>query len=73
MSVTRQRTWYLLVNSSKATKTGLAVLELQNKLPKARVVYCSATGKKRVTFILIEFMFVDDNDSSLFFQKVVES
>ena len=31
--------------SSKPTKTGLAVLELQNKLPKARVVYCSATGK----------------------------
>lgn len=30
--------------SSKPTKTGLAVLELQNKLPKARVVYCSATG-----------------------------
>lgn len=30
--------------SSKPTKTGLAVLELQKKLPKARVVYCSATG-----------------------------
>lgn len=30
--------------SSKPTKTGLAVLELQSKLPKARVVYCSATG-----------------------------
>ncbi|XP_044174018.1 protein strawberry notch homolog 1-like isoform X1 [Acropora millepora] len=30
--------------SSKPTKTGLAVLELQNKLPKARVVYCSATA-----------------------------
>ncbi|KAM4634944.1 protein strawberry notch homolog 1 isoform 1-T2 [Polymixia lowei] len=30
--------------SSKPTKTGLAVLELQNKLPKARVVYASATG-----------------------------
>ncbi|XP_015769827.1 PREDICTED: protein strawberry notch homolog 1-like isoform X2 [Acropora digitifera] len=29
--------------SSKPTKTGLAVLELQNKLPKAIVVYCSAT------------------------------
>uniref|UniRef100_A0A8C3XW49 Protein strawberry notch homolog 1 n=1 Tax=Chelydra serpentina TaxID=8475 RepID=A0A8C3XW49_CHESE len=32
------------VGSSKPTKTGLAVLELQNKLPKARVVYASATG-----------------------------
>lgn len=30
--------------SSKPTKTGLTVLELQNKLPKARVVYASATG-----------------------------
>lgn len=33
------------VGSSKPTKTGLAVLELQNKLPKARVVYASATGE----------------------------
>ncbi|KAK3751828.1 hypothetical protein QZH41_013286, partial [Actinostola sp. cb2023] len=30
--------------SSKPTKTGLAVLYLQNSLPKSRVVYCSATG-----------------------------
>ncbi|CAK9304464.1 unnamed protein product [Gordionus sp. m RMFG-2023] len=30
--------------SSKPTKTGLAVLELQNRLPLARVVYASATG-----------------------------
>ncbi|RMX57838.1 hypothetical protein pdam_00018567 [Pocillopora damicornis] len=30
--------------SSKPTKTGLAVLGLQSKLPKARVIYCSATG-----------------------------
>ena len=30
--------------SSRPSKTGLAVLELQKKLPKARVVYCSATG-----------------------------
>nr|CAD7265835.1 unnamed protein product [Timema shepardi] len=30
--------------STKPTKTGLTVLELQNKLPKARVVYASATG-----------------------------
>lgn len=34
------------IGSSKPTKTGLAVLELQNKLPKARVVYASATGEK---------------------------
>ena len=32
--------------SSKPTKTGLAVLGLQSKLPKARVVYCSATGNQ---------------------------
>nr|XP_032803328.1 protein strawberry notch homolog 1 [Petromyzon marinus] len=32
------------VGSSKPTKTGLAVLELQNRLPKARVIYASATG-----------------------------
>ncbi|KAM7350606.1 protein strawberry notch isoform 2-T2 [Cochliomyia hominivorax] len=32
------------VGSGKPTKTGQTVLELQNKLPKARVVYASATG-----------------------------
>ncbi|KAM7312198.1 protein strawberry notch, partial [Ixodes scapularis] len=32
------------VGSSKPTKTGATVLELQNRLPKARVVYASATG-----------------------------
>lgn len=30
--------------ATKPSKTGLTVLELQRKLPKARVVYCSATG-----------------------------
>jgi hypothetical protein len=30
--------------SQKPTKTGLTVLELQRKLPKARIVYASATG-----------------------------
>ncbi|EDV22204.1 uncharacterized protein TRIADDRAFT_29150, partial [Trichoplax adhaerens] len=30
--------------SSKPTKTGKTVLALQNKLPKARIVYASATG-----------------------------
>eukprot|EP00873_Tetraselmis_striata_P003882 jgi/Tetstr1/424146/TSEL_014753.t1 len=30
--------------AANATRTGLAVLEIQNALPKARVVYCSATG-----------------------------
>ena len=30
--------------SSKPTKTGLTVLDLQKKLPKARIVYASATG-----------------------------
>ncbi|WVZ87055.1 hypothetical protein U9M48_033752 [Paspalum notatum var. saurae] len=29
---------------SQPTRTGKAVLEIQEKLPKARVVYCSATG-----------------------------
>ena len=28
----------------KPTKTGLTVMELQKKLPKARIVYASATG-----------------------------
>jgi hypothetical protein len=32
------------VGSAKPTKTGLAVLELQEKLPNARIVYASATG-----------------------------
>ena len=31
-------------NSSKPSKTGQCVLEIQKLLPKARVVYCSATG-----------------------------
>lgn len=30
--------------SSKPTKTGLTVLDLQRRLPKARIVYASATG-----------------------------
>lgn len=30
--------------SSKPTKTGLTALEIQKRLPKARVVYASATG-----------------------------
>jgi len=33
--------------AGKPTKTGQTVLELQNKLPKARVVYASATGNRR--------------------------
>lgn len=32
------------VSSSKSTKTGQTVLELQQLLPQARVVYASATG-----------------------------
>ena len=32
------------VGSAKPTKTGLSVLELQEKLPNARIVYASATG-----------------------------
>ena len=28
----------------QASRTGLAVLELQESLPNARVLYCSATG-----------------------------
>lgn len=31
-------------NSSKPSKTGKCVLELQERLPKAKIVYCSATG-----------------------------
>ena len=31
--------------SGKPTKTGITVLQLQDLLPKARVVYCSATGQ----------------------------
>lgn len=32
------------IGSTEPTKTGLAVLELQNKLPNARIVYVTATG-----------------------------
>lgn len=31
-------------SGSKPSKVGAKVLELQNRLPKARIVYCSATG-----------------------------
>lgn len=31
--------------NATSTKMGKAVLDLQNKLPRARVVYASATGK----------------------------
>ncbi len=31
-------------SGSRATKVGEKVLELQRRLPLARVVYCSATG-----------------------------
>lgn len=34
--------------SQKPTKTGMAVLELQQQLPKARVVYASATGERTI-------------------------
>lgn len=44
------------VGSSKPTKTGLAVLELQNKLPKARVIYASATGKDDFHHLNIEWI-----------------
>ena len=30
--------------SSKPTKTGICVNELQKKVPKARIIYASATG-----------------------------
>ena len=33
------------VGGSKPTKVGQAVLELQKQLPKARIVYASATGE----------------------------
>jgi len=32
------------VGSSKPTKTGKTVVELQQRLPNARIVYASATG-----------------------------
>jgi hypothetical protein len=32
------------IGSTEPTKTGLAVLELQNKLPNARIVYVTTTG-----------------------------
>ena len=41
--------------AGKPTKTGQTVLELQNKLPKARVVYASATGT--VPYLGIRFIF----------------
>lgn len=35
---------YVPIGFTEPIKTGLAVLELQNKLPKARILYVSATG-----------------------------
>lgn len=36
---------HLITTGKKPTKTGINVLELQVRLPLARVVYASATGK----------------------------
>lgn len=44
----------IATGSQKPTKTGLNVLELQKQLPKARVVYASATG-------LCELLFLDQS------------
>lgn len=35
--------------NASSTKMGKAVLDLQNKLPLARVVYASATGERAAT------------------------
>ena len=37
---------------SKPTKVGAKVMDLQQRLPKARVVYCSATGERSFIFSL---------------------
>ena len=37
---------------SKPTKVGAKVMDLQQRLPKARVVYCSATGARSPIFSL---------------------
>lgn len=55
------------VGSSKPTKTGLAVLELQNKLPKARVVYASATGTYYLVCVKCLCMFLLAVVQSVFF------
>lgn len=34
---------------SKSTKVAAAVIELQQRLPRARVLYCSATGVSEVS------------------------
>ena len=44
--------------AGKPTKTGQTVLELQTKLPQARVVYASATGTVRYRYLGIRFIFV---------------
>lgn len=36
---------FIQCDKSKSTQTGQAVLDLQTKLPSARVVYASATGE----------------------------
>jgi hypothetical protein len=35
---------YVSIGFTEPIKTGLAVLKLQDKLPKARILYVSATG-----------------------------
>lgn len=37
----------------KGSKTGLTIMKLQKSLPKARVVYCSATGISELRYIYI--------------------
>lgn len=45
------------IGATKATKAALAVISLQDRLPKARVVYASATGNCTINCISLQVKF----------------
>jgi hypothetical protein len=53
---------YVPIGFTEPIKTGLAVLELQNKLPKARILYVSATGASEYS-MWTSFLIIPDNIS----------
>ena len=62
--------------ASKPSKTGLTVLQLQKKLPKARIVYCSATGnniykQSHQTYYMYVIVFMKIDDLEEMFDQIL--
>lgn len=50
---TRQAKNFVHGKEGQSTKVAAAVIELQKRLPRARVLYCSATGVSEVRVLLL--------------------